>query len=178
MNERRDIPDDAASMEQGAPERGTPILLSLRGLLSIEGVCGALIIEITALMFAVVIARYVFSVPLIWAEETVRYSFTWLAFLSAAAAMKHGGHIAIELIAAALPAGPERQLKIMVELTVAVFLILLVYYGSQMAIITHGQRSSALGLPMSVVYASGPVGALLMAWYSVKRLFDLIRRKN
>lgn len=178
MNEQRDLKGNAASTGEGAPTGGTPAFDWLRWLFSIEGVCGALVIEITLLMFAVVVTRYIFSIPLLWAEETVRYSFTWLAFLSAAAAMKHGGHIAIELITGALPVGPQRQMRILVEMIVALFLLGLVYYGAQMAMITHGQRSSTLGLPMSLVYASGPTGALLMAWYSAKRLFALIRCRD
>ncbi len=178
MTEQRDPSASEVLDNRSEPEKVAPVKFSIRWILSIEGVCGILLIEIVTFMFLVVVARYVFSIPLIWFEEIVRYSFTWLAFLSAAVAMKHGGHVAIEMINNLLPSGPERYLKIIVELTVAIFLALLVYYGTKMAIIAHGQRSSAMGLPMSVVYAAGPVGALLMGWYSIMRLITLIRKEN
>ncbi|MDX9861391.1 MAG: TRAP transporter small permease [Rhodospirillales bacterium] len=166
----------ARSEAEAGAQSGTRGRMRPSWFLSIEGVCSLIVVEITLLMFAVVVARYVFGEPLIWAEETVRYSFTWLAFLSAALAMKHGGHMAIDLLASVVPPRFEHVVRGTVELSVVVFLVMLAYYGIEMTMITHGQSSSALQIPMSFVYASLPVGCSLMAWYSLLRMIRFFRK--
>jgi len=103
-------PPSRSEAEAGA-RKGARDRVGVTWFISIEGICSLVVVEITVLMFAVVVARYVFALPLMWAEETVRYSFTWLAFLSGALAMKHGGHMAMELLAAAMPARFERLIR-------------------------------------------------------------------
>ena len=168
-------PPSRSKAEAGA-RKGARDRVGVTWFISIEGICSLVVVEITVLMFAVVVARYVFALPLMWAEETVRYSFTWLAFLSGALAMKHGGHMAMELLTAAMPARLERRIRGLVKFSVLVFLAMLTYYGVEMAIITHGQVSSALQIPMSLVYAALPVGCALMAWYSMLRMIRFFRK--
>lgn len=49
-------------------------------------------------MFIEVVRREVFSYSSIWGEEMVRYSFIYLAWIGAAAAVKERGHIRIDVI--------------------------------------------------------------------------------
>jgi TRAP-type C4-dicarboxylate transport system permease small subunit len=49
-------------------------------------------------MFIEVVRREVFSYSSIWGEEIVRYSFIYLAWIGAAAAVKERGHIRIDVI--------------------------------------------------------------------------------
>jgi TRAP-type transport system small permease protein len=142
-----------------------------RRLLTIDAACAALVSAITLFVFTGVIFRYVLQMPLTWGEEFTRYAFTWLAFLSAALAMKYHGHSAIELLVAQLPDRFRPAQRILVEAIVAAFLILFVYYSYRMAMIAHGQRSSALRLPMSWVYAAAPVSSALMLLYALRNIW-------
>jgi C4-dicarboxylate transporter DctQ subunit len=49
-------------------------------------------------MFIEVVRREVFSYSSIWGEEIVRYSFIYLAWIGAAAAVRERGHIRIDVI--------------------------------------------------------------------------------
>ncbi|SMX35900.1 TRAP transporter small permease [Maliponia aquimaris] len=49
-------------------------------------------------MFIEVLRREVFSYSSIWGEEIVRYSFIYLAWVGAAAAVRERGHIRIDVI--------------------------------------------------------------------------------
>lgn len=141
----------------------------------LELACSALLVEIVVLLFVNVLARYVFVVPLHWADETVRYSFTWLSFLSGALVMRFGGHMAMDIFAEALPERFSRFTRIVVECGVIAFLCVLVVYGWQMAMIAAGQTSSTLRISMVYVYLSAPAGAAFMLFYSLRRLIAFLR---
>jgi TRAP-type C4-dicarboxylate transport system permease small subunit len=67
-------------------------------------------------------------------------------------------------------------LRILGQLLVVMFLLVLVYGGVQLAFLAGAQPSTALRLPMSVPYMITPVAATLMAVASALRLVDLCRR--
>ena len=54
------------------------------------------------------------------------------------------------------------RLDAVIRLVCFLFLLGVVGYGLQLTIVFHPQRSPALGLPMSVVYAAVPVSGILM----------------
>ena len=60
-------------------------------------------IIIPGVMTLQVIIRYVFNYPLSWAEESVRYTFIWLVFMSACAALRRGELIATDFLITRLP---------------------------------------------------------------------------
>ena len=51
-----------------------------------------------ALLFIQVLCRYVFNLPLAWAEEAVRYVYIAVSFLGAAIAAREGTHIKIDIL--------------------------------------------------------------------------------
>ena len=59
-------------------------------------------VMLVATMFIEVVRREVFSYSSIWGEEIVRYSFIYLAWIGAAAAVKERGHIRIDVGVAAV----------------------------------------------------------------------------
>ena len=55
-------------------------------------------VMLVSTMFVEVIRREVFAYSSIWGEEIVRYSFIYLAWIGAAAAVRERGHIRIDVI--------------------------------------------------------------------------------
>ncbi len=151
--------------------RGVPSSLRLKNVFSIDFVCSALVVCITLLIVIQVFSRYVLSIPLTWSDEVIRYTFTWLSFLSAALTMKYKGHIAIEFLVGFFSGNSRKVFRTLMELVVLGLLILLTVVGFQIMLITHGQSSVALGLPLSVVYASLPVSSCLMSFYALKHIY-------
>ena len=96
-----------------------------------------------------------------------RYLLIWMSFLAAALAQKNEAHINITLAVTPLPVAMRRWVRLLTNLVILGFLGILVYSGSLVTRITAAHRSTALQIPMSVVYAALPVGAALMMLYLV-----------
>jgi TRAP-type C4-dicarboxylate transport system permease small subunit len=62
-------------------------------LFLVEAVCVALVIADTIVLFAGVVARYVFNSPIIWSDELAATLFLWLGMLGAVMALREGKHM-------------------------------------------------------------------------------------
>jgi C4-dicarboxylate transporter DctQ subunit len=115
-----------------------------------------------------VVLRYVGGTGLFWAEELTVYTIVWTAFLSAGAAVRTGEHLTVEILQ--VMAGPRfaSVLARVCAVAGAMAGAALVVYGTEFVLVTYeyGQLSSALQIPMWIVYLVLPVsGALLVIRY-------------
>jgi len=62
----------------------------------------------TILVFAQVVARYVFNTGFTWAPELVEHLFLWTVMIGASYGMKHGVHLGVDLLVAKLPSRAQR----------------------------------------------------------------------
>jgi TRAP-type transport system small permease protein len=142
----------------------------------VEWVLVVLSILIFVVVFLQVLFRYVLRQPLFWSEELPRYLLIWMTFLAAALAQKQDAHINITLCLAPLSTRTRQVLKILTDAVILAFLWVLIYSGGLVTSITAHHRSTALQLPMGLVYAALPVGAILMSLYLVLQIADGVRR--
>ena len=142
----------------------------------VEWMLVVLSILIFVVVFLQVLFRYLLRQPLFWSEELPRYLLIWMCFLAAALAQKQDAHINITLCLAPLSTRARQVLKILTDVIILVFLWILIYSGSLVTSITAHHRSTALQLPMGLVYAALPVGAILMSLYLVLQIADSVRR--
>lgn len=107
-----------------------------------------------------VITRYALGSQASWTEELARFLLIWIGLLGAAWASGRRMHLSIDL----LKNKPERLINILVLLFA---LGPMVIGGGNLMRITAqlGQRSPALGLPMSLVYAAVPLAGLLIIYF-------------
>lgn len=136
----------------------------------VERVLILLSMLIAAVVFLQVVFRYVLQQPLYWSEELPRYLLIWMSFLAAALAQKNEAHINITLAVTPLPMAVQRGIRLLANLVILGFLGVLIYSGSLVTRITAAHRSTALQIPMAVVYAALPVGAALMMLYLVLQI--------
>ena len=134
-----------------------------------------LCILISLVVFLQVLFRYLLRQPLFWSEELPRYLLIWMTFLAAALAQKHDAHINISLALSRFPERARRAVRIFAHLVVLGFLGVLVYSGALVTNITAHHRSTALQIPMGLVYAALPVGATLMALYLLLQIVRDVR---
>jgi len=142
----------------------------------VEWMLTALSILIFVVVFLQVLFRYLLRQPLFWSEELPRYLLIWMSFLAAAVAQKQDAHINITLCLAPLSARARRLLKILTDAVILAFLWILIYSGGLVTSITAHHRSTALQLPIGLVYAALPVGAILMSVYLFLQIADGVRR--
>ena len=62
----------------------------------------------TILVFAQVVARYVFNAGITWAPELVQHLFLWIVMIGASYGFKHGVHLGVDVLMKKLPPAPQR----------------------------------------------------------------------
>lgn len=123
-------------------------------------------VMLVATMAIEVLRREVFAYSSIWGEEMVRYSFIYLAWIGASAAVKERAHIRIDVVMHYLGPRPKALLYIFGDLVMfAVALVALywsietVHVSAKFGSVTDGLRISKVWFLMAV-----PVGFGLMMW--------------
>ncbi|MEY8827277.1 TRAP transporter small permease [Sedimentitalea sp. XS_ASV28] len=113
-----------------------------------------------------VIRRELFAFSSIWGEEIVRYSFIYLAWIGAAAAVKERAHIRIDVILHYL--GPRAKALIYMFGDLVMFIVALValYWSFETVLVSAKFGSVSHGLRVSMVWflMAVPAGFALMIW--------------
>ena len=127
-----------------------------------------------------VLRREIFSYSSIWGEEIVRYSFIYLAWIGAAAAVKERAHIRIDVIMHYLPPRAKALLYIFGDLIMFFVAIIALYWSWESVHISAKFGSVTDGLRISKVWflMAVPAGFALMIWrlmQSFKRDFHALR---
>ena len=103
-------------------------------------------------MFIEVVRREVFSYSSIWGEEMVRYSFIYLAWIGAAAAVKERGHIRIDVIMHYVPRRLKALLYIFGDLVMFVVAVVALYWSWESVHVSWKFGSVTHGLRISQTY--------------------------
>jgi C4-dicarboxylate transporter DctQ subunit len=134
-------------------------------------------IVIPAVMTFQVIIRYVFNYPLSWAEESVRYTFIWLVFMSACAALRRGELIATDFLITRLPPRLAYVLTFVSRVCTLVFLGVAAFSGYDMTtfVLKRGTLSAVMQVPIWIVYSAMPLGCTLMGYQIILNLIHQTR---
>ncbi|MCR9107489.1 TRAP transporter small permease [Marivita sp. XM-24bin2] len=113
-----------------------------------------------------VLRREIFSYSSIWGEEIVRYSFIYLAWIGAAAAVKERAHIRIDVIMHYLGPRPKALLYIFGDLVMFFVAVIALYWSLETVHVSMKFGSVTDGLRISKVWflMAVPVGFALMIW--------------
>lgn len=117
----------------------------------------------TSVVFLSVLFRYVLNRPLAWTEELASLLFAWLTFVGAYVGFRTRSHIAIDTLVIFLPPGIHRALARLVDLGVLCLLAIFVWQGVRLTLTTRGLEYPAMEISRGYLYASLPLGAILMA---------------
>lgn len=121
-----------------------------------------------------VLRREIFAYSSIWGEEIVRYSFIYLAWIGAAAAVKERAHIRIDVIMHYIPPTPKTLLYIFGDLVMMVVAVIALYWSYEAVHVSYKFGSVTDGLRISKVWflMAVPSGFFLLIW----RLLQSLRR--
>jgi TRAP-type C4-dicarboxylate transport system permease small subunit len=103
----------------------------------------ALYIYIVAVIFVEVVRRFVFSYSSVWGEETARYTFIYLVWIGAAAAVRDRAHIRIDVLLNFLPPRICAAVLLLGDVSMACFAVV-VFYFSMRFFMTSLEFSSQL----------------------------------
>ena len=130
-----------------------------------------LLVVMTVLMFSQVLGRYVFKNGLFWAEELSRFSMVFMVYFGAALASKYHDHISVTLLDEMLARSKSKYAfkiyRTVIALITMAFLLVVTVIGIRALPMVNAQTSPNMEIPMSVAYASIPVGTTLMMLYIV-----------
>jgi TRAP-type C4-dicarboxylate transport system permease small subunit len=111
-------------------------------------------------IFYQVLLRYVFNNANSWSEELARYMHILLVYMSCGYATRMREHIKIDMLINILPKYFRPLAVRFGELLFLAFCLVIIYFGvkQSISVLTMGRISSALKLPMGIVYLLLPVG--------------------
>ena len=123
---------------------------------------------IIAINLIAVLARYVFSSPVGWSEEAMRYGIVWAVYLVAGATFRRGEQMAIDLFRQPIFIRIAANVTLVSTLALAGVVVALGFPF----LLDTGQVSPSIRLPMWIPYASVVVGYLLIAIQVIAAYFD------
>ncbi|SFK17106.1 TRAP-type C4-dicarboxylate transport system, small permease component [Halobacillus dabanensis] len=123
------------------------------------------------------VAMRVSGNSLSWSEELGRYCFIWLVYIGISYGVKKQRHIKVDVMLLLLKGKAKLTLAIIANLLFLFFSLYVVVNGYDIAsqLLSFGQQSPALNIPMGLVYMATPVGFALTAIRLVQNLIVQIK---
>ncbi len=124
----------------------------------------ALLVSMTLISYSVVM-RYLLNQPVPWVDELVGYLLVFGVMFAAADALRHGEHIAVDILTEKLAARGKRRAALLGMVAVAAAALLLVVEGWDMVAFSRmvGLMSNGyLALPMWIPQLPIPIGGVLL----------------
>lgn len=126
-------------------------------------------------LFAQVIARYVFGSPMLWPEEATVSLMIWITFLGLSYGVEHRLHVRMNSFVVKLPMRVQQVLAVLMDVIMLVATIYLVptaaaYFTSRSTVI-----SPSLGISYGFVYFCIPVGFILLACSLIRDIIRIIK---
>ncbi len=131
---------------------------------------------VIVMIFAEVVARYVFRSSILWSQETSIYAFIWLTYISMAKLAKTRSHLAFTAIRDALPPFGQLLLYLLSDvcLLIVAVVILMYVYSPIADSIAFDQQMTGANLPLWIATAAVPFGWLLATVRIVQRVLGIV----
>ena len=143
----------------------------------VRTIVGAAIFVSIAINFANIAGRYLFSAPILWAEEILNYLMVWSVVLGAVLVTWEGRHIKMDLLSVRI-ASPAREvvnaITVAVFAAVCAFMVVQSWTATRMAL-QIDQRSVAAEIPMALAHAGVLLGFVGMLIAVLLRLPHYVR---
>jgi tripartite ATP-independent transporter DctM subunit len=144
----------------------------------VELLAASLVVIEAIVLFAGVVARYVFHRPLTWSDEIAIILFLWLSMLGSAVALRRGAHMRLTLVVEQLPL-KWRSIADATGLLVAIaFLVALTIPSIQYTVDVRMDITPALRLPNSFRAAAVVVGVIVMIVTLMRQLTERSTAKD
>ena len=136
----------------------------------------ASLIVMVLVTFMQIVLRW-FNAATVWAEEFSRYVMLYQVWVGASYAVHEDAHIRITVLIGKLSGGRRRGMDLVVLTLWLLFALWLTVEGCVLVgkIAAMGQVSSAMRIPMTIPYASVPIGGALMTVRLVQKIVERLR---
>ena len=108
-----------------------------------------------------VFGRYVFELPVTWAEELARYLMIWAALLAVSCGIARREHVAVTALISRLPVGVRRWLNVGIDVLALAFFAFIGFFGIGMTQSGATQYATIFEMTMVIPFAAVPVSSAL-----------------
>ena len=139
-----------------------------------------LLLFMAALIAVQVFMRYVVGESLSWSEELARYVFIWLIYLMISYSAREMKHIKIDVALSMFPVSWQKWVVILGDLLFLAFALFIVKttYSLVLKQMMLDQRSTALAIPMWMIYAAPGVGFFLTSIRQIQTIIWRVRNTD
>jgi C4-dicarboxylate transporter DctQ subunit len=131
-----------------------------------EILVSALLVSATLLTFTQVVTRYGFGTTLSWGEELIINMLIWAGLIGSSLALRMGIHIGVDIFVKKFPPSVAKALTLLALTLGLGFCVTLAVLSVRFVIflMSSGQTSIGLDIPMWIPYLCLPITFLLMTW--------------
>ena len=145
-----------------------------------EALMVILLAVISVVIFLQVIFRYCFKNALAWPEEFARYCFIYSAFLSFGYCIKHDRLLKVDVVVNFMSQKVQRIIAVFNQFVMLGLFCYLFYYSLDVVRTSFmsGQVSTAMEMPMYILYLCIPIGFGLGIIRNIQYLFNMLWKKG
>lgn len=142
-----------------------------------ETILMVLLVAIAVVMMAQVIMRYFFRQSMSWPEEFCRFCFVYSGFISMGYCVRRGKMLKVDILVGFFPQALQKALDMISRIITLLFFAYLSFYAYQatMNSMRGGMKSTAMELPMWIIYASVLIGSALGLIRQIEDLYRFFR---
>ena len=138
------------------------------------------LVMISCVMLLQVFMRKVVNSSLSWPEEFCRYCYVWTGFFSLGFTVRQGNMLRVGIVIDLLPKTLKKLIIILVNALCLV--VFAVFFINSIDVVKTlkgiGQKSTAMGFPMYLVYLCTIIGFALASIRTVQVIYQQIRNFN
>lgn len=140
-----------------------------------------LLVTISVVMLAQIFARYVLNNSMSWPEEFCRYCYVWTVFLSLSYTIKRGNMLRVGIVMDMFPTFIRNLVSLFCN--VIMLALFAVFFRHSLLVVDNiknvtGEISSAMQLPMWIMYMCTVIGFGLSTVRSVQAIIHGVRHFN
>jgi len=128
-----------------------------------------------------VTSRYIMNSPSSFTDELAGYLLIWVGVLGTAYVAGKREHLAIDLLLQRSSAKRKFKLEMIIGVLVILFSVAVFIVGGTWLSYTRfylDVRSSALGMPLGIVYLVLPISGILIAYFDIDNMIKLIKENR
>jgi TRAP-type C4-dicarboxylate transport system permease small subunit len=132
-------------------------------------ICGIGFVVLLAFVFLSAILRF-FRVSMSWNIDLAMFLLAWTAFLGADIAWRSGQLVGVDLVTRQLPLKIQKLIAILLYVVIFCTLVLIIVFGSRLALTEHLRKYQSIPIPYSLVTLSIVAAALSMAVSTILKI--------
>ena len=133
--------------------------------------CGACISMFTLAVFLDVLTRTI-GTPWLWLQQVTTAFFAWGVFVGMAAATRRNDHFYLTEITKRMTGAPRTTIEVANRVVVLVVSVLLVWCGTQNALLDLGSYRMPSLIPLTVYTAIVPIAGVLIFLFTIEQLVN------